>query len=121
MKSIISMMITHPAGMLIIGVFLISPGVIAAEKAKTPLEQGKELTIGLCQACHQFEGTTQAGTLGPPMVAMKARFPERNRLHDIIYDPHVAIKPHTMMPPFGRNGLVNENEIQLIIDFLYTL
>jgi sulfur-oxidizing protein SoxX len=52
---------------------------------------------------------------------MKARFPERQKLYEIIYDPHVATKSHTMMPPFGRNGLVDDNQIQLIIDFLYTL
>lgn len=110
----------YVAGTLIMGCFLISHNAIAAEKAKTPLEQGKELTINLCQACHQFEGTNQAGTAGPPMVAMKARFPDKNRLYEIIYDPH-AIKPHTMMPPFGRNGLVDDKQLQLIIDFLYTL
>lgn len=121
MKYIITTIFTRVAGTLIIGSFLISQDAIAAEKAKTPLEQGKELTINLCQACHQFEGTNQAGTVGPPILAMKARFPDRKKLYEIIYNPHVAIKSYTMMPPFGRNGLVDDNQIQLIIDFLYTL
>jgi len=108
-------------GALIIASFLISYETFAAEKAKTPLEQGKELTISLCQACHVFEGTDQAGTVGPPLLAMKARFPDRKKLHDIIYDPHVATKPHSMMPPFGRNGFVDDKQIELMIDFLYTL
>ena len=95
--------------------------VIGAAKAETPLMQGKGLTVEFCQACHYFEGTNQAGTVGPPLVAMKVRFPERERLKDVIYDPHRVTKPHSMMPPFGRNGLLDENQIQLIVDFLYTL
>lgn len=109
------------AGTLIMGSFLMSTGTVVAEQAKAPLEQGKELAINLCQACHQFEGTNQAGTVGPPIVAMKERFPDQQKLYEIIYDPHVAIKSYTMMPPFGRNGLVDDKQIQLIIDFLYTL
>ena len=109
------------SGTLIMGSLLISHSAVAAQKAATAVDQGKALAINLCQACHQFEGTNQAGTVGPPIVAMKARFPDRQKLYEIIYDPHVAIKPYTMMPPFGRNGLVDEQQIQLIIDFLYTL
>ena len=112
---------THVAGTLVIGCFLIAQNAIAAEKAKTPLEQGKELTVSLCQACHEFEGTDQAGTVGPPLLAMKARFPDKKKLHDIIYDPHAATKPYTMMPPFGRNGFVDDKQIEMMIEFLYTL
>jgi sulfur-oxidizing protein SoxX len=121
MKKLNTMITAFIAGTLVFGSCVISHEAIAAEKTKSPLEQGKELAISLCQACHHFEGTDQAGTVGPPILAMKARFPDRKKLHEIIYDPHVAIKPHTIMPPFGRNGLVDENQIEMIIDFLYTL
>ncbi|MCP4043050.1 MAG: sulfur oxidation c-type cytochrome SoxX [Gammaproteobacteria bacterium] len=106
---------------LLIGLLLIPQIGTTAEKVKTPLEQGKELSIKFCQACHFFEGTNQAGTLGPPLLAMKPRFPESMKLEKIIYDPHSATKPDSMMPPFGRNGLLNKQQIQLIIDYLYTL
>jgi len=108
-------------GGLLLGL-LLSPQVgLTAEQAMTPLEQGRALTVEFCQACHYFEGTDQAGTVGPPLVAMKPRFPERGKMEAIIYDPHRATKLHSMMPPFGRNGLLNTAEIQLIIDYLYTL
>ena len=29
--------------------------------------------------------------------------------------------PETVMPPFGRNLILNEKEISAIVDFLYTL
>jgi sulfur-oxidizing protein SoxX len=91
------------------------------EKAKAPLEEGRALAIEYCQACHYFEGTEQAGTVGPPFVAMKPRFPERRKLEQRIYDPQAAANPYTMMPPFGRNGLLDEQKIKLVVDFLYTL
>ena len=111
---------THGMGALMAGMLLVAQPGICAQEAKTPAAQGKNLTVTFCQACHHFEGTSQAGTVGPPLVAMKARFPDRNKLRDIIYDAH-TIKPHSMMPPFGRNGLLEDKQIQTVIDFLYTL
>ncbi len=100
---------------------LISIPVLSADKPKTPLEQGKVLALKLCQACHEFKGADQAGTVGPPFIQMSQRFPKRERMRDIIYDPQKALKPHTMMPPFGRHGFLDKKEIELVIDYLYTL
>ena len=111
---------THGMGALVAGMLLAAQPGICAQQAKAPLVQGKELTVTFCQACHHFEGTSQAGTVGPPLIAIKARFPDRDKLRDIIYDPH-DIRPSSMMPPFGRNGLIDDTQIQNIIDFLYTL
>lgn len=88
---------------------------------KTPVEHGKAKAIELCQACHQFEGANQGGTVGPPLRAMTARFPDPATLRALIYDAQQASQPHTMMPPFGRHGLVDERDIEHIIAFLYTL
>jgi len=102
-------------------VLLGAPTAFAADAPAAAVERGEELAIEFCQACHQFEGAIQAGTVGPPLLAMKARFPQRERLHALIQDPQVASKPYTMMPPFGRNGFVDDQQINQIIDFLYTL
>ncbi|WP_455210154.1 sulfur oxidation c-type cytochrome SoxX [Kaarinaea lacus] len=93
----------------------------AGEATKETTEEGKRLTLEFCQACHQYTGTEQAGTVAPPLLGMKSRFPDRKKLFDIIYDPQVAIKKDTMMPPFGRNELMAKDEIEKVIDFLYTL
>jgi len=100
---------------------LVSIPVLAAEKATTPIAKGKATALKLCQACHVFTGADQAGTVGPEFVHMSQRFPKRERLQEIIYDAQKAIKPHTMMPPFGRHGFVDRKETELLIDFLYTL
>ena len=93
----------------------------AGEPAKNTIDQGKKLALEYCQACHQYQGTDQAGTVAPPLLGMKGRFPDRKKLYNIIYDPQLALKPHTMMPPFGRNELLAKDEIEKVIDFLYTL
>ena len=100
---------------------LITMPVLAEEKAASSVETGKAIALKLCQACHTFSGADQAGTTGPPFVSMSQRFPQRKRLQDIIYDAQKSLKPHTMMPPFGRHGFVDKQDTKMLIDFLYTL
>ena len=82
---------------------------------------GKSLTLEYCQACHLFTGTNQAGTVAPPLAGMKQRFKDRQQLISIIEDPAKALNKDTMMPPFGKNHLLDQQEISLIVDYLYTL
>lgn len=91
------------------------------KKTEDIIKEGQKLTLKFCQTCHNYAGTDQAGTVAPPLLGMKARFPDRKKLYNIIYDPQVALKPHTMMPPFGRNELLAKDEIEKVIEFLYTL
>ncbi|MGD8941506.1 MAG: sulfur oxidation c-type cytochrome SoxX [Gammaproteobacteria bacterium] len=109
------MIITTFSASLAIATFTVNAGETST------VQEGKRLTLEFCQACHQYAGTEQAGTVAPPLLGMKARFPDRKKLYNIIYDPQVAIKKDTMMPPFGRNELLAKDEIEKVIDFLYTL
>ena len=74
---------------------------------------------GNCLACHVIEGGSQMGSIGPPLADIAARFPRRDALFGRIWD-ETAYNPATLMPPFGRHGILTANEINLIIDFLYT-
>ena len=53
--------------------------------------EGKKLTFdrkkGNCLACHMIEDGELAGNNGPPLLAMKARFPDRDVLFQQIWDP----------------------------------
>ena len=51
---------------------------------------------------------------------MKARFPDRDVLFQQIWDP-TEKDPYSFMPPFGKHGALTRNEIDKIIDYLYTL
>lgn len=93
----------------------------AAEPAR--VASGRELAFatrkGNCLACHAIAGGRQMGDIGPPLVDIAARFPDRRVLFDRIWDES-AYNPVTLMPPFGRHGILSEHEINLIVDFLYT-
>ena len=58
------------------------------------------------------------GDIGPPLENMRARFPDRKRLFDQIWDAS-AFNVDSMMPPYGRQQILTEAEINAIIDFLY--
>ena len=74
---------------------------------------------GNCLTCHDIAGGDSPGNLGPPLADMKSRFPDRKELRGIVFD-QTRRKPQTVMPPFGRNLILTESEIDAIVDFLYT-
>jgi len=81
-----------------------------------------EIAKGNCLACHQFPGDSGANTLaniGPPLLAIRSRFPDRKQLRSRLWDPMLA-NPNTVMPPFGKHKILSGDEIELIIDYLYT-
>jgi len=110
------------AAMLLTGL----PFVSAADESVTVdrIEQGRALAFerrkGNCLACHLIEGGELAGNYGPPLLMMKARFPDREVLRAQIWDASVRM-PTTRMPPFGRHRILTEDEIDLVVDFLLTL
>ena len=76
---------------------------------------------GNCLACHQVPGdplAVSAANIGPPLVAMQARFPDRAVLRAQIWDS-TARNPLTVMPPFGKHGVLTEEEIDLVVDYIY--
>ena len=88
------------------------------------IAEGKKLTFdrkkGNCLACHMIDDGELAGNIGPPLIAMQARFPEREILFQKIWDPTQG-DPNTFMPPFGKHGALTKEEINKIIEYLYTL
>jgi sulfur-oxidizing protein SoxX len=98
----------------------------AAEEKKelTPLEQGKKLAWdrakGNCLACHMIQGADMPGNMGPPLMMMQVRYPDKQKLYDFIYDAP-KYRPGTIMPPFGAHKILSEKEIQLITDYIHTL
>lgn len=99
--------------------------VQAAEgKAATPAQMGKKVAenrkTGNCVACHSYQGAVSPGNIAPPFVAMKARFPDKARLRDQIWDA-TKYNPDSLMPPFGRHKIIKEAEIDNLVEWLYTL
>lgn len=105
---------------------LASTGAMAAdeEKKMTPVEEGKKIAFdrkkGNCLACHQIEDGSLPGNIGPPLVAMKARFPDKDKLRQQIADP-TKNNPGTAMPPFGKHNILSDEEIDKVVEYIYTL
>lgn len=75
---------------------------------------------GNCLTCHVIKGGDLPGSIGPELKDIKARYPDRSELVAIVTDEPKR-NPQTVMPPFGRNRILTEQEIEAIVDFLQTL
>jgi sulfur-oxidizing protein SoxX len=95
----------------------------ASAHAQTPAMPGQTLAFdratGNCLTCHDIKGGDAPGNVGPQLADMKKRFPDRKELAAIIFD-ETRRNPQTVMPPFGRNLILTNDEIEAIVDFLYT-
>jgi sulfur-oxidizing protein SoxX len=96
------------------------PTVASADE----IEEGKAIAFdrkkGNCLACHQIEGGSLAGNIGPPLIAMKARFPDKAKLRAQIYDAR-KMNPNTIMIPFGPHGVLTASEIDKVTTFIQSL
>ena len=89
---------------------------VVAEGQKLAFDRGK----GNCLTCHEIKGGDLPGTIGPALKDIKTKYPDRNDLVAILTDA-TKRNPLTVMPPFGRNRILTEQEISAIVDFLQTL
>jgi L-cysteine S-thiosulfotransferase len=98
-------------------------GAAASAQSPAPAPPGQTLAFdrakGNCLTCHDIKGGDAPGNVGPPLADMKTRFPERKELIAIVFD-ETKRNPQTAMPPFGRNLILSNEEIEAIVDFLYT-
>ncbi len=124
MRKVANMLLTASSVALLAGTlsFLPATGAIAADASS--LNKGKVLAFdrkkGNCLACHAIAGGKLAGNIGPPLVAMKARFPDRAVLRSQIYDARL-LNANTIMLPYGPHGIMSGPEIDLVTDFIHTL
>jgi len=88
----------------------------AAEGERLAFDRAK----GNCLSCHDIKGGDLPGTIGPALKDIRSKYPDRNDLVAILTDESRR-NPLTAMPPFGRNRILTEQEINAIVDFLQTL
>lgn len=102
-------------------------GSAVAQAAVAKEASGKDIAFdrskGNCLACHAMPtvpDAESAGLYGTPLIAMSARFPDKARLRAQIWDS-TANAPSTSMPPYGKHGILTEQEIDKVTDFVYGL
>jgi len=112
--------------LLIASIICLLPGrvILAADINPADIDKGMQIAFepkkGNCLACHVIAGGNSPGSAGPRLVSMKARYPDREKLRQQIWDSR-GNDPHTLMPPFGKFRILTEQEIERVIDYLYTL
>ena len=75
---------------------------------------------GNCLSCHVIEGGELPGEIGPALMQMGLRFPDRAVLRSQIWDAATR-NTNTMMPPYGRHSILTEEEVDLVVDFIHSL
>lgn len=113
--------------LLIVGIVSALIATTALAQAPMNEETGKDIVYNLlkgnCLACHGFPTLLDAektGNSGPPLIAMQARFPLKAVLRAKIWDASVS-NPTTFMPPFGKHNVLSDDEIDKVVDFIYSL
>lgn len=96
--------------------FSAAHGDMVAEGKKVAFDRQK----GNCLSCHAIAGGEAPGNLGPPLIAMKARFPDKAVLRAQIWDA-TKRNPGTPMPPFGKHNILTEKEIDLVTEYIHSL
>ena len=102
---------------------ILATALVGSTAASAAPSGGEQLAFdrgkGNCLTCHDIKGGDNAGNIAPPLADMKTRFPDRKELVAIISD-ETKRNPQTVMPPFKRNLILTDQEIEAIVDFLYT-
>lgn len=97
-------------------------GIIGVPEQR--LSAGKKIAFGRdkgnCLACHAIEDGESPGNIGPPLKALATRFKNKQQLREQIWDAR-RINPETSMPPFGKNKIISEEEIDALVDYLWSL
>ena len=82
---------------------------------------------GNCLACHTVttkkpwpETLPPGGNIAPPLVSMKQRFPDKDKLWAQVHDATQA-NPQSVMPPFGKHNILSSQEIDALVEWLYSI
>jgi sulfur-oxidizing protein SoxX len=112
---------TTTGAVLLIGSTLLAQAVAAeATLAETGKAVAENRTKGNCFACHDYPGAVLPGNVGPKLMNMKARFPDKAKLRAQIFDA-TKNNPNTIMPPFGKHRILTEQELDAVVEWVLTL
>lgn len=110
-------------GVLLFGLAAMPAMADPAKKELTGQQIAFDNKKGNCLGCHAVPtdpaAVTQAN-IGPPLVVINQRYPDKAKLRAQIWDATVA-NPKTVMPPFGRHSILTEQEIDKVVEYIFSL
>ena len=98
----------------------LTAGIASADMIADGKQVAFDRKKGNCLACHMIAGGESPGNIGPPLIAMKARFPNKADLRAQIWDA-TEKNPNSFMPPFGKHQILTEKEVDLVTEFIHSL
>lgn len=91
---------------------------------ETAFTGGKKIAFtfeqGNCLACHVIADGDSPGNIGPELKELSSRFKDKTQLRQFIWDA-TQFNPNTSMPPFGKNKILSDDEINQVVDYLWEL
>ncbi|MEW5789543.1 MAG: sulfur oxidation c-type cytochrome SoxX [Pseudomonadota bacterium] len=87
-------------------------------------QRGRDIALdpskGYCVVCHQIPGEDWPGTVGSPLLHYaQYKYPDA-AIYQQIFDARV-LNPNTVMPPYGTNGILTEQEIRDLVAYLQSI
>ena len=88
------------------------------------LASGKQISFqrdkGNCLACHIIEDGEDPGNIGPALDNIQAKFATKSQLKALIWDA-TQFNSKTSMPPYGKNKILNPEELDQVVDYIWSL
>lgn len=103
--------------------FLLLPSLVLAGGNA---ENGKKIvdtrSLGNCAACHVVPGMEFPGDVGPDLTKAMQHYSEKDRgdVWQWVWDAR-KFDPDTIMPPFGPNKILTKEQVDDVVDYLYSL
>jgi len=102
----------------------LAPGLDAAETLRGDPKAGKKIAndrkLGNCVACHMMLGAKSPGRIGPALIEMQARYPDKEKLRAQIWDATVT-NPGSSMPPFGKHEIFTEQQLNDVLEYIWSI
>ncbi|NOY53485.1 MAG: sulfur oxidation c-type cytochrome SoxX [Deltaproteobacteria bacterium] len=110
------------AGVVILSVIFAAPIWAHAGNAGNGEKIVKTRKLGNCISCHYLPGVESPGDIGPSLVDVMRGFTKADRkvVRQWVRDAR-RFNPDTIMPPFGPNKLLTPEQIDDVVEYLFTL
>ena len=87
-------------------------------------KRGRDIALGKsrgnCVACHQLPDDEWPGTVGNSLLHYQRYGYKDAQIYQQIFDARI-FNPHTVMPPYGSNNLLSEQDIRDLVAYLQSI
>ncbi len=112
--------VTAVSAVILLVMLIAAPVVMAAGNAKEGRKLATTRKLGNCISCHHLPDVQFPGDVGPDLVDVMQDTSDRAEVRKWIYDAR-DMNEETIMPPFGANKILTRQQIDDIVEYLFSL